>query len=223
MKNSILAVALILAASFAVKAQQSFDSDIAKPQEVKRRFNNSAGRSCVEYTDNSERCLGESAVVATQGIICAASDKDCRGKKPPHLPFRRVADRAFWLTITGHVLASLYDGETTHWCIHHTLRCREANPLFGRRPSRLRMYVTLFAIEGVTQDYVTYWLKRDDDEHRAYIRDGLPFRHCKRKGDFYECHDEPAKMPAGGPWWFWGNLWTAEHVAFGSYNVARLK
>ena len=196
-----------------------------QPIEV-RRFTNSSGLPCIEYDDGTVKCLGQSVVTAkSKGtiIVCVASDPDCRGRKPRHLPFRRVADKSFWLVTAGHVLASLYDGESMQWCLHHVAGCEEWNPIYGKHPSRLRLYGAMFAIEFFTQDWTTYWLKRDDDEHREYIRDNVPIRHCKRAGPNYECWDEPAKMPGGGRWWLWGNVWTGVHVAAGSYNIAKMR
>ena len=214
--------ALVLLLALAAPAAAVAQTDQAAEG---RRFTGSAGLPCIEYDDGSVRCLGQS-VVATQSkgtiIICIASDPDCRGRKPRHLPFRRVADKSFWLVTAGHVLASLYDGESLQWCLHHVRGCEEWNLIYGRRPGRLRLYAPMLAMEFFTQDWPTYWLKRDDDERQEYIRDNVYIRHCKRAGPNYECQDEPAKMPRGR-WWLWGNVWTGVHVAAGTYNIARMK
>ncbi len=153
----------------------------AETQQIKvRRFTNSTGLPCVEYDDGTVKCLEQSVVTAkSKGtiIVCVASDPDCRGRKPRHLPFRRVADKSFWLVTAGHVLASLYDGESMQWCLHHVAGCEEWNPIYGRHPSRLRLYGPMFVIQFFTQDWPTYWLKRDDDEHREYIRENVPIEH----------------------------------------------
>ena len=128
---------------------------------------------------------------------------ESRRPRRKHHPFRHVADKNFWLLFAVHSLASVYDIESSQHCIHTTPGCRELNPLVGNR--RPRAYAVTFALQLFTQDIPTYYLKRQDDEARENVKAGV-------KG---------AKMPPGGRWWFWGNVWTATKLAGGSYNLSR--
>jgi hypothetical protein len=82
---------------------------------------------------------------------------------------KRVADRRFW-TFTG-VNASLMvvDAELTVHCINtYPLTCREANPVMGSHPGRLRLYSiggSVFAFQSL----VSYAMRRRDPEGRLWM------------------------------------------------------
>src|SRR5260370_23533072 len=65
----------------------------------------------------------------------------------PHVRVRDAAkSRQFWLTVAGIFASSTFDAESTARCITHHPQCQEANPVFGPRPSRKRLYGIKFGI-----------------------------------------------------------------------------
>jgi len=66
-------------------------------------------------------------------------------------PHRKIADKKFWILAGLQIGATAADFETTQWALRSDPGAREVNPLFGQRPSRLKMYgigmpMTLFQI-----------------------------------------------------------------------------
>lgn len=55
-------------------------------------------------------------------------------------PHRKIADKKFWIFAGLQIGATVADFETTQWALRSDPSAREINPLFGERPSRLRMY-----------------------------------------------------------------------------------
>lgn len=55
-------------------------------------------------------------------------------------PHRKIADKKFWIFAGLQIGATVADFETTQWALRSDPGAREINPLFGQRPSRLRMY-----------------------------------------------------------------------------------
>lgn len=73
---------------------------------------------------------------------------------------RKIFDKKFWLTTAFVVGATVLDIETTARCRPNT-NCAEANPLWGKHPSRAKMYGIKgsFAVFAISS---TWWWKRDD-------------------------------------------------------------
>jgi hypothetical protein len=66
----------------------------------------------------------------------------------PHL---KIASKKFWIFAGLQIGATIADFETTQWALRSNPQAREINPLFGQRPSRLKMYgigmpITVFQI-----------------------------------------------------------------------------
>ncbi len=124
-------------------------------KEIRRHFQDSAGQPCVEYVDGSESCRGMESSASDQKGFAESRTKPA-GR-------RRVADKQFWLAVGFTVATMVYDAEATVAVIRHG--GQETNPLFGKHPSRKRLYLQGGAITaGVL--YGTYWLKKHPDgEH----------------------------------------------------------
>lgn len=58
----------------------------------------------------------------------------------PVKPHLKVADKKFWIFAGLQIGATAADFETTQWALRSDPQAREVNPLFGQRPSRLKMY-----------------------------------------------------------------------------------
>lgn len=73
---------------------------------------------------------------------------------------RKVANKKFWIAATAMALSSLADGITTRRALNQG--AVEMNPLFGRRPSNLRLFGTgsLLTVGEIT---AVYYLKKWDD------------------------------------------------------------
>ena len=91
---------------------------------------------------------------------------------------RRVADKKFWIATAVIVAASALDVESTmHWQ-RACPACREMNSwLYGKRPSRKRMYLTLGAITGL-EVWGMWWVKRDDMKQGTKVWVVIPVLHA---------------------------------------------
>jgi hypothetical protein len=81
-------------------------------------------------------------------------------EKPQKVKKRRVMDIKFWLAALAVVGTTVLDVETTSHCLRNS-SCREGNPIFGRNPSRARLYGVKGSLAGFTI-CSTWWWKRDD-------------------------------------------------------------
>jgi hypothetical protein len=78
----------------------------------------------------------------------------------------RTADRSWWLAMAGSTLLTVADVENTVYCLHSGV-CVEDNPLYGRDPSRLR----LWSLSGPTlaaTGYLSWREKRAEDAEKAF-------------------------------------------------------
>ena len=80
---------------------------------------------------------------------------------------KRVADKKFWIAAALIVAASVADVESTaHW-VKACPSCREVNAwLYGRRPTRRRMYLTLGALTAA-EIWGMWYVKKDGG--RAWV------------------------------------------------------
>jgi len=72
----------------------------------------------------------------TQADNSSAKSPDVEAAKP----HRKIADKKFWILAGLQIGATVADFETTQWALRSDPGAREVNPLFGQRPSRLKMY-----------------------------------------------------------------------------------
>lgn len=92
------------------------------------------------------------------------------GKYPPKftafLPVpHRTADRAYWLSTAGAVLATVADIENSMYALKQP-GVQEASPLYGSHPGRARYYAIAMPVTGFMA-YMSWRWKREDDAVRA--------------------------------------------------------
>jgi hypothetical protein len=84
----------------------------------------------------------------------------CLSQEMRDVPKRKIFDKKFWLATAVVVGTTVLDIEMTARCVRsHT--CVERNPLWGRNPSRAKMYGIKGSLAGFTI-WSTWWWKRDD-------------------------------------------------------------
>ena len=72
----------------------------------------------------------------------------------------KVLDKKFWLATLVIVGTTLLDVESTAHCVgNHT--CAEGNPIYGKHPTRARMYAIKAPLAGFTI-WATWSTKKDD-------------------------------------------------------------
>jgi hypothetical protein len=76
------------------------------------------------------------------------------------VPKRKIFDKKFWLATAAIVGTTVLDVETTARCLRRPA-CAEGNSLWGRSPSRAKMYGIKGSLAGFTI-FSTWWWKRDD-------------------------------------------------------------
>lgn len=69
--------------------------------------------------------------------------------------------KKFWILWAAGIGLAIADVESTAHCLKQPT-CRELNPLYGKRPSRARMYATKGAVLGIFFHYSKRW-KREGD------------------------------------------------------------
>jgi len=86
------------------------------------------------------------AVFLCLAVVQARAQTDAQADPPksanervvkPHL---KIAGKKFWIFAALQIGATAADFETTQWALRSNPNAREINPLFGERPSRLKMY-----------------------------------------------------------------------------------
>lgn len=77
----------------------------------------------------------------------------------------KTADKAFWVSTLLSVGLTVADAENTKYALGRP-GATESNPLFGKNPSRARMYGIMLPIAGLTS-YYSFRYKREDDALKA--------------------------------------------------------
>ena len=114
---------------------------------------------------------------------------------------KRVADKKFWGAVVVMIAASIADAESTvHW-MKVCPTCRELNSwLYGRRPTRKRMYLTLLPI-AAAEIWGMWWVKRDDMKQGTKVWMVIPIAHTAGHGGaaaYNYSKDFPRTCPALG-------------------------
>ncbi|MBI1750456.1 MAG: hypothetical protein HY234_03740 [Acidobacteria bacterium] len=79
----------------------------------------------------------------------------------------RVFDKKFWLVTAAVVGTAILDVESTARCINnHT--CGESNPLFGKNPTRAKMYGIKGSIAGFAIWSTWWWKNADANDFDTY-------------------------------------------------------
>ena len=98
-------------------------------------------------------------------LVLSAGAAGAQAKK------KRVANKKFWFAAATMVVTSILDVESTKYAFNRCPECRELNSwLYGKRPTRKRMYLTLMPITAAEIGAMWY-VKRDDDlqQTKAWI------------------------------------------------------
>ena len=89
-------------------------------------------------------------------LVLSASAAGAQAKK------KRVTDKKFWFAAVTMVAASALDIESTNRAFRRCPTCTEMNSwLFGKRPTRRRMYFTLMPITAA-EILGMYYVRKDD-------------------------------------------------------------
>ena len=114
---------------------------------------------------------------------------------------KRVADKKFWIAAAVIVAASALDVESTAYWQKACPTCREVNSwLYGKRPSRKRMYLTLGAI-AAAEIAGMWWVKRYDQQQGTNVWLVVPIAHTVGHGGaawYNYSKNYPPKCPALG-------------------------
>jgi hypothetical protein len=86
------------------------------------------------------------------------------GEQKPYASHHRIADKKFWLAVAVNTAATVFNVEVTHHCLVQGT-CT-SNPMFGREPSRLRMYGTALPIQGLFGLTTLLVKKHDQSDER---------------------------------------------------------
>lgn len=133
----------------------------------------------------------------------------------PHVKLREVADKHFWLSVAGIFGSTIFDAETTAHCINAHPTCTEANPIFGRRPSRARLYgIKLGIASGLSVAVFQY--KRMDMEDDIRWR-----RYCEATPNDKRCATHTHAITNAPRWWQVSLIPTTVWTAAGIYNTTR--
>jgi hypothetical protein len=103
-------------------------------------------------------------------LTCIKTDVACRseyGTKPWYQPFRvehRTADRKWDALTMASAALTVGDVENSLYALRQS-RAREANPIFGQHPTRLRYYGIILPVFGA-EAYLSWQWKRGDDALR---------------------------------------------------------
>ena len=93
----------------------------------------------------------------------------------PRIPFRKVADKGYWLDIAAISGAAVLDAEGSIRCVQAG-RCKELNPVFGSARSRLRVYGIKMALLPI-QAWALYKYDERGWQQDAFCEtDGWPRR-----------------------------------------------
>lgn len=84
----------------------------------------------------------------------------CLGQQMRDVPRRKIFDKKFWGATAFVVGTTVLDVETTARCLHRP-GCAEGNGLWGRNPSRAKLYGIKGSLAAFTI-WGTWWWKRDD-------------------------------------------------------------
>ena len=128
-------------------------------------------------------------------VTLLASSAGAQAKK------RRVADKKFWIATVVIVAASALDIESTQRALKRCPSCTEANSLlFGKRPTRGRMYGVLMPITAL-EIWGMWWVKKDDDKNGTKAWLVVPILHIGAHGGaawYNYVKDTPRTCPAQG-------------------------
>ena len=95
---------------------------------------------------------------------------------------KRVADKKFWFATALIVAASVADVESTVYWQKQCPTCKEMNSwIYGKRPTRKRMYLTLGAITAA-EIAGMWWVKKDDDKQGTKVWMVIPVAHVGGHG-----------------------------------------
>ncbi len=115
----------------------------------------------------------------------------------PKFAARQIADKKFWATVALATAATVFDAESTKYGVARGFA--EGNPLFGRNPSRARLYGIKFAFQAFTQ-HVPLYIYKKWDMRDSYIG---------------------AKSNDYPKWWQLALGWPGVGFAIGGHNFAR--
>ena len=131
-----------------------------------------------------------------------------RSQEMRDVPKRKIFDKKFWLATAAIVGTTVLDVETTARCARSST-CGERNPLWGRHPTRAKMYGIKGPLAGFTI-WATWWWKRDD----------------MRKMERYEFRNDPRTPepriwePPGQRWYLPTLIYGGVTGAAGIYNLS---
>jgi len=104
-------------------------------------------------------------VQTSKGLIKARAFR--RGDRDlwrPEFAFREVADRGYWLAVAASIGACVLDVESSQYALRRG--SAEANPVFGRHPSRARMYSVMLPINSLG-NFLLYLNKKTQMQNAA--------------------------------------------------------
>ena len=104
-------------------------------------------------------------------LVLLAGSAGAQAKK------KRVTDKKFWFAAATMVATSMLDIESTQRAFNRCPECRELNSwLFGKRPTRRRMYLTLMPITAA-EVVGMYFVKKDDLKNNTKAWIVVPIAH----------------------------------------------
>jgi len=127
--------------------------------------------------------------------------QEMRSQEMRDVPKRKIFDKKFWLATAVIVGTTVLDIETTARCAL-SQTCGERNPLWGRHPTRAKMYGIKGSLAGFTI-WSTWWWKRDD----------------MRKMERYEFRNDP-KTPEPRIWERPSQNWYLPTLIYGGVTGA---
>lgn len=109
-------------------------------------------------------------------LVLSAGAAGAQAKK------KRVTDKKFWLAAATMVVTSMLDIESTQYATKRCPECREMNSwLFGKRPTRKRMYLTLMPITAA-EILGMYYVRKDDLKQNTKAWVVIPIIHNAAHG-----------------------------------------
>jgi len=106
------------------------------------------------------------ALLLPAPLLAQQPTQTVQKQRRAHVSMRTALhEKKLWLMFAGMGASLIFDAESTARCITQHPQCQEANPIFGPRPSRKRIYGIKLGLAGLQAFALSHYLRLEMEEN----------------------------------------------------------